>query len=185
MQEYEPIQACLVRLGANIDAAEAHGLACGLLMGNEGFEVWLRHGFDEIPDEADLNARDCLDRLRRLYEETRVQLNAEDFALELLLPDEDEDFAARLMALADWCQGLLYGLGVLGENRLQRLSEEGRECMNDLLEISKLSHDEEASDENEGLLAELVEHVRLCVIYLNEELNPVAPVPPAQPGTAH
>ncbi len=180
MQEYEPIQACLARLGANIDAAEAHGLACGLLMGNEGIDAWLRHAFDEVPDERDLNARDCLDRLRRLYEETRVQLNAEDFSLELLLPGEDEDFSARLMALADWCQGLLYGLGVLGEQRLERLSDEGRECMNDLLEISKLSHDEEASDENEELYEGLVEHVRLCAVYLNEELNPVAPTPAVQ-----
>jgi yecA family protein len=175
MQEYEPVQACLLRLGAHIDAAGAQGLACGLLMGNEGFELWLSHSFDQPPDERDLNARDCLDRLRRLYEETRVRLNAEDFALELLLPGEDEDFSARLMALADWCQGLLYGLGVLGEQRLKALSEQGRECMNDLLEIGKLSHDEEENDENEGLFAELVEHVRLCVIYLNEELNPVSP----------
>jgi uncharacterized protein YgfB (UPF0149 family) len=185
MQDYERIQACLLRLGANIDAAEAHGLACGLLMGNEGFEVWLRHSFDELPDERDLNARDCLDALRRLYEETRVQLNAEDFALELLLPGEDEDFSARLMALADWCQGLSYGLGVLGENRLQRLSDQGRECLNDLLEISKLSHDEEDSEENEGLLAELVEHARLCAIFLNEELNPVTPATPEQQGMTH
>ncbi len=180
MQEYEPVQACLVRLGANIDAAEAQGMACGLLMGNEHFDAWLRNAFDDPPDEADLNARDCLDRLRRFYEETRVMLNAEDFALELLLPDEDEEFTARLMALADWCQGLLYGLGVLGEQRLQRLSDEGRECMDDLLEISRLSHDEEASEENENMLAQLAEHVRLCVIYLNEELNPVSPTPPVQ-----
>ncbi len=180
MQDYDAIQACLARLGASVDAAEAHGLACGLLMGNEGFAVWLRHCFDEVPDERDLNARDCLDRLRRFHEKTRVLLNAEDFALEPLLPGEDEDFSARLLALSEWCQGLAYGLGVLGEQRLKRLSEQGRECMNDLIEIGKLSHDEEASDENEGLYAELVEHVRLCVIYMNEELNPVAPAPQVQ-----
>jgi uncharacterized protein YgfB (UPF0149 family) len=69
---------------------------------------------------------------------------------------------------------------VNGESLLQGLSDQGRECMDDLLQISQLSHDEEQNEESEIMLAEIVEHVRLSVIYLNEEINPVLPAPQMQ-----
>ena len=52
--------------------------------------------------------------LERLYQETREQLQNEDFGLELLLPDESDDFGLRLLGLSGWCQGFLYGIGVIG-----------------------------------------------------------------------
>jgi uncharacterized protein YgfB (UPF0149 family) len=52
--------------------------------------------------------------------------------------------------------------------------------MDDLLQISQLAHDEEQTEETETVYTELVEHVRLAAIYIQEELNPVLPSPPIQ-----
>ena len=52
--------------------------------------------------------------------------------------------------------------------------------MSDLTEISKLSHDEAASEEAEQQFTELVEHVRMITLFLNESINPANPAPTLQ-----
>ncbi len=180
MPDFDDVQAALEKLQANTDAAEAHGTLCGLIMGKQDFDRWLVTTLEHKPDHADLQARENLQDLRELFDQSKLQLNDEDMSFELLLPDEDDEFAIRLIALAGWCQGFLYGLAMHGETLLKALSEQGRECLNDVLEISQLEHDEESTDETEAVYAELVEHVRLSVIYINEELNPVLPSPVLQ-----
>jgi uncharacterized protein YgfB (UPF0149 family) len=128
---------------------------------------------EDVPDQQDLTAREQLAVLDQLFQVTKEDLNSDDMALELMLPEDDHDFSERLLGLASWCQGFLYGLGVNGEAMLQSLSGQGRECMDDLLQISQLSHDEEQSDETENVFAEVAEHVRMSVIYMNEEVNPL------------
>ena len=117
-------------------------------------------------------AAERLGVLGELYELTREQLENEDLGLELLLPDDSDDFGVRLLALSGWCQGFLYGFGVSDRLDESSLDEEGRECLSDLLEISKLSHDEEGSDAAEQQLAEVAEHVRIVALILYESLNP-------------
>ncbi len=180
MFEFDQIQDCLGQLAANTDAAEAHGTLCGLLTGRQEFSRWLAFTLDELPDSGDLLAKEQLQTLRELYDQVLGQLNADGIELELLLPDEEQEFALRLLGLAGWCRGFLYGLAVNGEQMLAALSEQGRECMDDLLQISQLAHDEEQNEETETVFTELVEHVRLSVIYIYEELNPVMPAPQVQ-----
>jgi yecA family protein len=178
--DFETIQQALERLQAMTDASEAHGTLCGLLLGQQDFSRWLEFTLHRQPDPQDLVQREQLQVLNGLYEQTRSDLNAEDMDLQLVLPDESDAFSTQLLALGNWCRGFLYGLGVNGESLLQGLSDQGRECMDDLLQISQLSHDEEQNEESEIMLAEIVEHVRLSVIYLNEEINPVLPAPQMQ-----
>ena len=102
-------------------------------------------------------------------------MNDEELGLQLLLPDESEDFGLRLLGLAGWCQGFLYGIGVTGVGGDDRLDAEARECLSDLLEISKLRHDEESSEESELQFAEIVEHVRMSALLLHETVNPLKP----------
>jgi hypothetical protein len=111
--------------------------------------------------------------LEQLFEQTRGQLDDEDLSLELLLPDETDDLDLRLLGLSQWCQGFLYGFGVSGAAVEESLDDESRECLSDLLEISMLGHDEETSDETEQQYVEIVEHVRVATLLLNESLNPL------------
>ncbi len=180
MLEFDSVQNALEKLQAVTDASEAHGTLCGLLLGQQDISKWLKFTLDNIPDQGDLLALDSLRLLQELFDLSKEQLNAEDMSLELLLPDDSEEFAIRLLGLASWSQGFLYGLAVNGEALVSNLSEQGRECLEDLLEISQLGHDEEETDETEAVYAEIVEHVRLSVIYMNEEVNPVMPSPMLQ-----
>ena len=178
--DFDRVQSALDQLKAMSDAAEAHGTLCGMLLGQQSLARWISYTLEQQPDPNDLLAREQLQVLNDLYEQSKVQLNADDMSFELLLPAEDQEFAQQLLGLASWCQGFLYGLGVNGEALLETLSEQGRECMDDLLQISQLGHDEESSEENENVYAEIVEHVRLSVIYMNEELNPLISTPQVQ-----
>ena len=175
MLDFDRVQSALESLGANTDASETHGTLCALLLDNTALSVWLGHTLEELPERSDVLASEQLDVLEQLYRETREQLNNEDLGLELLLPDESDDFGLRLLGLAGWCQGFLYGIGVIGVGADEGLDDEARECLSDLLEISKLRHDEAVSEEAELQYAEIVEHVRMATLLLNETLNPLKP----------
>ena len=175
MSDFDRVQGALESLGAAADASESHGTLCALLLDNAALSTWLGHTLEELPERADVIAGEHLGVLEQLYRETREQMNNEDLGLELLLPDESDDFGLRLLGLSGWCQGFLYGFGVAGLADADALDDESRECLSDLLEISKLSHDEESSDEAEMQYAEIVEHVRMAALLLNETLNPLKP----------
>jgi len=180
MLDFDPVQTALEKLGASTDASEAHGTMCGLLMANLSMASWLEHSLDGLPDRNDVIAKEQLDVLRQLFEHSREQLNDDDFAFEMLLPDESEDFGLRLLALSGWCQGFLYGLGVSGAASVESLDAPAQECLSDMLEISKLSHDDEPGNESEQQYAEVVEHVRMATLMLHESIGSLQPAPAIQ-----
>jgi len=177
MLDFDRVQAALEGLGANLDAAEAHGTLCALLLEDADFPGWLGHCLDDLPDAGDVLAGERLALLEELYLLTREQLGAGELGLQILLPDEDDDFDLRLLGLANWCQGYLYGFGVLAGQQRAALDADAQECLSDLLEISKLSHDEAASEDAQQQFVELVEHVRIVALMLHESLNPPATAP--------
>ena len=180
MLDFDSIQNALDRLGATADAAESHGTLCGLLLDNSGVAIWLGHTLEELPEKGDVLALEQLQILRQLFEHAREQLNIEDMSFELLLPDDTHDLGARLSSLSAWCQGFLYSIGIIGEDKMQSLDTQSHECLSDLLEISKLDHHETSSEETEQQFSELVEHIRMSVLMLNETMNPLMPAPSLQ-----
>ena len=180
MLDFDTVQMALNKLDANVDAAETHGTLCGLLLDRSDMATWLKHTLDDLPDSSDVLAAEQLKLLKQLFEDTREQVNTEDMSFELLLPDESEDFGNRLLGLSSWCQGFLYAVGVTGLAKSGRLDELSEECLSDMLEISKLSHQEDESEEAELQFVEIAEHVRLSVLTLNESVNPVTPAPQLQ-----
>ncbi|MFT5550001.1 MAG: hypothetical protein ACI9CO_001931 [Candidatus Azotimanducaceae bacterium] len=180
MPEFDSVQNALEKLGATVDASESHGTLCGLLLDNCGMAVWLQHTLDELPTGTDVIATEHLQVLKQLFEVSREQLNTDDLSFELLLPDDSDDFGVQLLGLSTWCLGFLYGLGITAKNNSKELDEQSQECLSDLLEISKLDHDEIESPETEDQLVEIVEHVRVAVLFLNEAINRIMPAPPLQ-----
>ena len=175
MLDFDSVQSALEGLGANVDAAESHGTLCALLIDNADLAAWLGHSLDELPQKGDVLAQERVELLQQLFEMTRDQLNQSELGLELLLPDEGDDFGVRLLGLASWCQGFLYGAGVSGIADGDQLDEQSQECLSDLLEISKLSHDEQSTDEAEQQFTEIAEHVKMATLMLNESLSAVKP----------
>lgn len=180
MLDFDSIQNALQKLGATVDAAESHGTLCGLLLDNSGMAVWLEHTLDELPEKGDVLAAEDLQVLNRLFQQSREQLNIDDLSFELLLPDDADDLAVRLQGIASWCQGFLYSIGVTGKDLFESEDGQSQECLSDLLEISKLDHREVASEEAEQQYSDLVEHVRMSVLMLNETVNPPMPTPSIQ-----
>ena len=178
--DFDSVQNALQKLDATADASESHGTLSGLLLDNSGIDLWLEHTLEEQPDRGDVLAGEALLELEQLFESTREQLNAEDMSFELLLPDESDDLGVRLLGLSSWCQGFLYSVGVIGGGKLEALDPQSQECLSDLLEISKLNHQEVSTEEAESQFTEVCEHVRMSVLMLNESINPVMPAPSIQ-----
>ena len=163
----------LARAGAACDAAEAHGTVCGVLcVSADGGDTWLKHILDQATGgKAQQEA--CRRELLALKDRTRKLLDDGTLEFEPFLPDDDTGLAARTSALAEWCQGFLYGMG-LGGRRLEAagLAEEAAEVLRDMGEIAKAGFEGgEPTEEDEADYAEVVEYVRVGVQLLYEELQ--------------
>src|SRR5438270_690039 len=131
LPDYIRIKELLARARSLADAAEAHGTLAGCLCGaaGYGFEDWLREILPEGRAEAGAVAS-----LRELYTGTVQALLEPDMEFELLLPGDEESIDARTAALAEWCQGFLYGLGAVGIPDAAGLPGEAGEIVRDFAE---------------------------------------------------
>jgi uncharacterized protein len=181
--DYSDIQQLLLAQRALTDAAEAHGTLTGGLCATADYrlEDWLREILPE--GRAEPAAAAALDQL---YAATTDALAETDMQFEPLLPPDAQPLAARTAALADWCQGFLYGLGAGHIPDAGRLPGEVGEFVRDLTEITRAGVDTaESEDSNESAYAELVEFVRIGVQLLYEELAPARRAPPAADAALH
>src|SRR5690348_16840453 len=114
-------------------ASEAHGTLAGGLCAASGykFEDWLR----EILPEG-FASPDTAAQLRELYNATAVALLQRDHEFQLLLPEDAQSIDARTAALAEWCQGFLYGLGAGSIRDPRGLPGDAAEIVRDRVEIS-------------------------------------------------
>lgn len=178
---YAEIQGVLTGEHALAEAAEAHGTLTGSLCSAPAyrFEDWL---LDILP-EGEVRASDA-EVLRALYRHTAGALNGAQMQFGLLLPDDERPILERADALALWCQGFLYGLGLGVLRDAARMPGEVGEIVNDITAIGSASVDTSQSEEsNEEAYAELVEFMRVSVQVVFEELAPLrdAPTSPGAP----
>ncbi len=180
--DYSQIQQLLVAQHSLAEAAEAHGTLTGCLCGASAyrFEDWV----PEILPEGHA-APEALAMLRELYAVTAGALLRPDMEFELLLPADAAPIALRTTALAQWCQGFLYGLGAGAITDASTLPGEVGELVRDFVEITRASVDtRQDAEANESAYAELVEFVRVGVQLLFEELAD-ARRPAAAPAPLH
>ncbi|KAF3981109.1 MAG: UPF0149 family protein [Methylococcales symbiont of Hymedesmia sp. n. MRB-2018] len=162
---------------SGLSAAEAHGLATGMLCINNKIEeaIWLAELFEQNVTLLD----DDKTVLIALFEQTRKLLNAEEnmYRYDLFLPADDEPLQYQLEAISSWCEGFLFGIG-----HSQSSVEWPREIkgiLNDIVEFTKLDTDvddemdEEEKDEHETALIEIQEYLRAAVNIVKDELSEV------------
>lgn len=172
--EWSLVNSALRRLGIATDAAENHGVLCGLLCarGPSAEPAWL----DLVRAEQTAGAEGPSDaaaweELSRLYRATLGQLRDEGFAFTLLLPEDTQPLQLRAEAMTEWCQGFLYGLAAGGVEDTEVLPEELREITEDIVEISRASADSDEGEPGEAAYAELIEYLRVGVILVFETLE--------------
>jgi uncharacterized protein YgfB (UPF0149 family) len=157
---------------ANImaSAAEIHGTICGAACGTDAppAEYWA----EALLDEANMPAalyRECLDLLSTLSARFARDLDSEELAFVMWLPDDAASLAARVEALGQWCRGFLFGLGTAAPADAS-LSPEGREFLADLARISRVDcRIPRAAESDERAYVELVEYVRVGALLLRAE----------------
>lgn len=150
------------------------GMLVGLMCGDTNLKesAWIK----KILEEANVKSvkESFLISLHELYLETDKTLNGSGFELVLCLPDENESLPARAAMLGQWCEGFLYGMGLGGQSE-QKLKGEVAELFRDFGDIARIEVDglEDVSDQDESDFMQLVEFVKIGVLTINEELNPV------------
>jgi len=152
-------------------AAELQGALCGLLCldAQANRATWHKKIFaDYDPSEEDL-----LD-LTALFDDTMQGLNSLDFDLQLDLADDNAPLPSRLISMTNWCQGLIFGLGVSGLTNETELSAESQEYLADVINISQITAtDLDENEDDEANFEELVEYLRMGLFLLHGELQPV------------
>jgi uncharacterized protein YgfB (UPF0149 family) len=173
MHRYEALRLALASAGVSQESAEFHGGVCaslcvgGLPAAGAWTESWLEEGSETDADTA-----------RRLVHELEQDswqaMSDGEFALELILPDDDTELAERVAGLAAWCHGFVSGLGIAGLS----LAEHGpsvraqlEEIIGDFGEIARASTDVEDVVEGGFQLASIVEFVRAGVQIVFESLS--------------
>lgn len=159
---FDDLANLLLPLGTLNSPSELHGLLCGKLAGGAQLtEInWLLDAvefldFTQAPDEKVREA------LTALFYLTRDQLK-DDFALKLMLPDDDSGMGERVEALGQWCHGFLTGFGSAEVNAKREISEEVEDTLRDLASIVQIQVDED-DDEAEADYMEVTEYVRMAV----------------------
>lgn len=154
-----------------MSAAEVHGVACGLIcaLAEDIQGDWQQALYSEL-DPDDVLVQECRAATDDLLAATAEQLRDKDgYSFDLCLPD-DEDVPAYAEGLRDWCQGFLYGAGVAAPKAQSQLSEEGREALKDMSEISKLDVSAVQGGEAEAAaLVEVEEYLKIAALTVRQD----------------
>jgi yecA family protein len=172
---YERLQAALQAADAESDAAESHGVICGLICtaGTSSSAHWIEDLLGES-NTGSAMAQSAQLLLMDLYSDTLLHLNDGDLGLVLLLPEDDTPLTLRSKALGEWCHGFLYGLALGGVRDDGVRKGNVNEIMHDFYEIANTRFEHELTDEDEeAAYAEIVEYVRMSVLLCHEELRPL------------
>ena len=182
--EFDQIKEVLAPFPELESPSFIQGMLIGLICGDNDIEesVWIKKLIEE--SQIKKVKESFLIVLHDLFQETNKGLNGSGFELVLCLPEEEDDVIARAAMLGHLCEGVLYGLGLVGrlQDAEEAISKDVRELVNDFgdiaqIDIEALAQAKELGDAEEADLMQLVEFVRIGVMMINEELNPTQAAP--------
>jgi yecA family protein len=160
--------AALEKTQSPLQAAEVHGLFCGIICvtpdnSDTHWEKLVMGPKKNKTSQADLE---------QLYATSIHEISEFSFEFSLLLPSDRTDINIRTEALGLWCQGFLTGLQQANPPIGQFADTEVADALNDITEIAQVSYgDITGSDEDETSYFELVEYVRLAVLMVYHALK--------------
>ncbi|MCK5353874.1 MAG: UPF0149 family protein [Methyloprofundus sp.] len=165
---YSVLNSIILQKQAADSAAEVHGIAVAMLCLDPKTEAgsWLS---EAISSEADLLEDDKLS-LINLFEQSKELMESDEFVFDLFLPDEQEPLNQRCLAIVQWCQGYLFGMGRIETNT--SWPSEVEEILKDIVEFTKLDTSTDDDDEEaESAIMEIQEYLRASVMLIRSELN--------------
>jgi uncharacterized protein YgfB (UPF0149 family) len=164
---YTDVNTALANTHSAFQAADAHGLLCGIICATTGSaDNWEKLILGPIHNPQSTEV------LLELYEASYHQMSEFSFEFSLLLPGDNEEINSRTEALGLWCQGFLTGLSQSEAPVEEHNSPDVIETLNDIIEIAQVSYgDIGNTDEDESAYFELLEYVRLAALMLFHELK--------------
>lgn len=173
LPDYAGVERALERVDSGFSAAEIHGIGCGMLVVNQATDqkVWLGQVLEGNPQ--DIFVQEARALLRELFIATRQQMNDSELGFELFLPEES-DLETQVEAMQDWCQGFAFGLAVAGVKDMKKLPTDSREWAEDVVRIGTSGElDLDDAEESENAFVEILEYLRVGVLMMNEEMQPM------------
>jgi hypothetical protein len=166
---YEELSTLLEQNSILTDAAEIHGIFCGMLSGGMPLESqdW-KEPLADCVNQGESISKSVEQQLTSLYNDTCQQLLETDFTFTLCLPDDSAPINERGQALINWVQGFMLGFG-LRQADLTACSADVKEALEDFHDISRMDESMPEDEEAEKALFEVVEYVRVsCMLCFNE-----------------
>ncbi len=180
--DIEQIRADLDKLESELSPSEVHGTLCGVLCGNSKLDIhdWLALTFLSNNSAASnaVNSRGLLleaiaESFKDFFLETVKALSDNNLNFYPLLP-EDASESIRLKAIAEWAQGFLMGLSLAGIKKFSDYPAEVTEFVEAMASIATVEDYELAGDDSdEQAIVEFIEFIRIGVLLVNEEINPI------------
>ena len=172
--DYYSLDDALARAQTSMDPSDCHGLLAGLICA-AGFadpRLWMAEVFEDY-NPKDKPQAEAFKLVQALYEDELARMNSPDLDFTLLLPDDEDALRDRVASLGSWCGGFLSGLGLGGVKEQAQLPEEISELIDDFAQITRVDFDlDSPDDEEQAAFEEVVEYVRIGVLFVNEELQP-------------
>ncbi|GAB3003161.1 UPF0149 family protein [Psychrosphaera aestuarii] len=166
-------------------ASEFHGLLVGLISGgmfkgSKDYQEHLAELFNNgmtIKGKIKVAAQDIVSSI---YD----QLEAGEMAFEILMMDDDEPLSDQAEELINWVQYFLVGFG-LNKRDLKLASNDVREVIEDLTNITRMDSEMEDTNENQADFYEVVEFIRVSAILCHQEFGTETTVPDDSKKTLH
>jgi len=178
LPDFYALEDALLRLDADFSAAEVHGINCAVLGINSDYDQKTLQSHLIKGDPMDFHFQETGKLLDDLFGVSREQLNSDDLQFELLLPGDSDPLPDRLFALQKWCQGFAFGLALSGLSSMDDLPDDSKEWVQDVIQIGASGDfDLEDEESSEQALLDLVEFLRVGMLLLNEEMQPLQSKP--------
>jgi len=177
--EYFNLDMALQEAEADYNSAETQAIACGMLAVNISADkiAWVKMIFGEIDTSDSAHATKqgvAIELSGELFDLSKKQMQDSNLGFDILLPEEDEGLFVRVNALQQWCSGFVVGVTMAGVKDTSKLPEDSRELLADLTEIGTSGEfDLGDEDESEDAFEEIKEYIRMGVLLINEELQPI------------
>ena len=167
---YDLSKDALQKLNTDDTISSAHGLLCGFYCVKQDIQLddWLNEVLVSI-DLNDLIAKESHQVLAEIFNNTSDQLADPTLNFWPVIADDMCPLREQANTLVEWCQGFLVGIGL---SSVETSDEEVLEMIKDISEISQLDAELLDSEENTQDFYEIVEFVRMGVLFIQETLQP-------------
>ena len=167
---YELAKDAFQKLNTDDTVSSAHGLLCGFYCVQQ--DISLDDWLNEVLVSIDLNnllEKESRQVLAEIFNNTSDQLADPTLNFWPVIADDMCTLREQANTLVEWCQGFLVGLGL---SSVETSDEEVLEMIKDISEISQLDADLVDTEDNAQDFYEIVEFVRMGVLFIQETLQP-------------